>query len=59
MKYQDHANAAVVVIKALAEFKFNPQEKIAVLKTAAAMIEHEVQATGMAIILKNALENKE
>jgi len=58
MNIAQHTSAASKAIASLDEFKLTPQEKMAALKTAAAIIDHEVQASAQAQILFNLLHNK-
>ena len=51
MNTEKHLAATSKAIKSLDEFKLTPQEQIAVLKSAAAIIDHEIQASMSAQML--------
>ena len=53
---ENHADAAVLAIKAIEDLDLTPIERIMVLTTATQIVENEVEAAATAMALHNALK---
>ena len=58
MNIENHADAAIMAIKAIDKLDLTPVEKIMVLTTASQLMENQVEAAATAMALKNAINGR-
>ncbi len=55
---QNHADAAIIAIEALADLGLSPVEKVMVLTTASQLLENQIEAAATAMGLSKALNGE-